>query len=74
MSAAPVYQFKVIRRTEMERQDEIRTIAYALWVQEGHNHWKALEHWLRAEAIRERNKKALQATEQQNKVPVAGRS
>ncbi len=43
----------------MEREDEIRMIAYALWVQEGHNHWRALEHWLRAEAIWEQNQKAL---------------
>jgi hypothetical protein len=41
----------------MRREDEIRNIAYALWVQDGYNKWKALEHWLRAEAIWEHNRK-----------------
>jgi len=43
----------------MGREDEIRMIAYALWVQDGHRRGKALEHWLRAEYIWEQNQKII---------------
>lgn len=43
----------------MERENEIRMIAYGLWAQEGFNHWEAIEHWLRAEKIWERLQKDL---------------
>jgi hypothetical protein len=36
---------------EMEREEEIKLIAYSLWVREGYPHGRAIEHWLRAEAI-----------------------
>jgi hypothetical protein len=40
---------------EMEREDErmseIRLIAYSLWVRDGYRHGRAVEHWLKAEAI-----------------------
>jgi hypothetical protein len=35
----------------MNREEEIRLIAYSLWVREGYPHERAIEHWLRAEAI-----------------------
>ncbi len=35
----------------MVREEEIRLIAYSLWVREGYPHGRAIEHWLRAEAI-----------------------
>ena len=41
----------------MGREDEIRMIAYALWVQDGYSHGRAIEHWLRAETIWEHNQK-----------------
>jgi hypothetical protein len=39
----------------MEREVEIRLIAYSLWVREGFPHGRAVEHWLRAEAIWEKD-------------------
>jgi|WetSurMetagenome_2_1015567.scaffolds.fasta_scaffold1513220_1 hypothetical protein len=39
---------------EMTREEEIRLIAYSLWVREGYPHGRAFEHWLRAEAIWEK--------------------
>jgi hypothetical protein len=38
---------------EMEREEEIRLIAYSLWVRDGYPHGRAIEHWLKAEAIRD---------------------
>lgn len=35
----------------MEREDEIRSLAYSLWEQEGHQEGRDYEYWLRAEAI-----------------------
>jgi hypothetical protein len=35
----------------MEREEEIRLIAYSLWVRDGYPHGRAVEHWLKAEAI-----------------------
>ena len=35
----------------MEKQDEIRLIAYNIWEQEGCINGKDCEHWFRAEAI-----------------------
>jgi hypothetical protein len=35
----------------MDREEEIKLIAYSLWVREGYPHGRAIEHWLRAEAI-----------------------
>jgi hypothetical protein len=43
----------------MGREDEIRLIAYALWVQEGHSQSRAIRHWLDAEAIWEHNQKVV---------------
>jgi hypothetical protein len=39
----------------MEREEEIRLIAYSLWVREGFPHGRAVEHWLKAEAIWEKD-------------------
>jgi hypothetical protein len=46
---------------KMERQDEIRAIAYCLWEEEGRPTGKDLEHYYRAETIY-----------QQQQHPVAG--
>lgn len=37
------------------REEEIRRIAYSLWVREGRCRGKAVEHWLKAEAIWEKD-------------------
>lgn len=34
----------------MEREDEIRTIAYHIWEDEGRPEGRVLDHWLKAEA------------------------
>jgi hypothetical protein len=41
----------------MEREDEIRLIAYNIWEQEGSSDGRDGEHWFRAEAIWEQKKK-----------------
>ncbi len=45
----------------MRKEEEIRIIAYALWVQDGYNHTGAIKHWLEAEAIWEQNHKDINA-------------
>ncbi len=35
----------------MNREQEIRGIAYEIWIKEGRPTGHALEHWLRAEAV-----------------------
>ena len=35
----------------MEREEEIRLIAYQIWVEEGYPHGKDHEHWVIAEEI-----------------------
>lgn len=35
----------------MEREEEIRLIAYKIWEEEGRPHGRELDHWLKAEAI-----------------------
>ena len=39
----------------MGREDEIRTIAYGIWVEEGCRDGNEWEHWLKAEVIWENN-------------------
>ncbi len=51
----------------MEREDEIRIIAYALWVQDGYNHTSAVKHWLRAEAIWKQNHKVMRSPDKPDK-------
>jgi hypothetical protein len=46
----------------MGKDNEIRLIAYALWVRDGKCHGNAVSHWLRAEAIWEFNQKVFQET------------
>jgi hypothetical protein len=41
----------VERGKEMDREDEIRLIAYQVWEGEGYVHGRQVEHWLRAESI-----------------------
>jgi hypothetical protein len=45
----------VVRRNKMGREDEIRMIAYALWVRDEKCYGKAIKHWLEAEAIWKQN-------------------
>jgi hypothetical protein len=52
----------------MVREDEIRIIAYALWVQDGCNHKNAVKHWLQAETIWEQNRKSARAPDQRETV------
>jgi hypothetical protein len=40
-----------IRKNKMSRTDEIRIIAYVLWVQNERDHYNTITHWLDAEAI-----------------------
>lgn len=35
----------------MEREEEIKMIAYSIWEEEGYSHGSDVEHWLRAEII-----------------------
>jgi hypothetical protein len=37
--------------TEMNRDEEIREVAYKLWQEEGYLHGYEVQHWLKAEAI-----------------------
>ncbi len=41
----------------MEREDEIRLIAFRIWEEEGCCHGRDIEHWLKAEAIWEEKQK-----------------
>ena len=36
---------------QIEREEEIRGLAYKIWEQEGYHHGHDIEHWLYAEAI-----------------------
>ena len=37
--------------TEMNRDEEIRQVAYKLWQEEGYPHGYEVQHWLKAETI-----------------------
>jgi hypothetical protein len=41
----------------MEREDEIRIVAYRMWEQEGRRDGRDCEHWLKAEVIWEQSQK-----------------
>jgi hypothetical protein len=41
----------------MEREDEIRLIAYLIWEEEGCCHGRDIEHWLKAEVVWEEKQK-----------------
>jgi hypothetical protein len=36
---------------EVQREDEIRKLAYHIWQEEGYPHGNEVQHWLKAEAI-----------------------
>jgi Protein of unknown function (DUF2934) len=36
---------------EVEREEQIRKLAYRIWQEEGHPHGYEVQHWLKAEAI-----------------------
>ena len=40
----------------MNKENEVRLIAYALWAQDGYNRRSAVRHWLQAEAIWQQNR------------------
>jgi hypothetical protein len=44
----------------MNREDEIRLIAYSIWEQEGCPNGRDYEHWLRAEALWEKKHNTLE--------------
>lgn len=35
----------------MDREEEIRMIAYSIWIQDGCCHGHEIEHWLKAEIV-----------------------
>lgn len=35
----------------MEREEQIRQLAYSMWEKEGYPEGRAMEHWLKAETI-----------------------
>jgi hypothetical protein len=41
----------MMEATEVNREEEIRQIAYRFWQEEGYRHGYDLQHWLKAEAI-----------------------
>lgn len=43
----------------MEKEEEIRLIAYSLWVRDGCRHDGAIKRWIQAEALREQYQKAI---------------
>ena len=43
----------------MEREEEVRLIAYSLWVRDGCRHDSAVKRWLQAEVIREQYQKTI---------------
>jgi hypothetical protein len=56
----------------MEREDEIKQLAYCLWEQEGCCHGRDIEYWLRAEVAWEEKQKApakVQAAEKSAEKP-----
>ena len=55
----------------MEREDEIKLIAYNIWEEEGCSDGHDCEHWLRAEAIWElKQKDAAKSTQLKANQPV----
>ena len=40
----------------MEREEQIRCLAYSIWEKEGYPDGRAMEHWLKAETIWQSNK------------------
>ena len=39
------------RKGLMEREEQIRQLAYSIWEQEGYPEGRAVDHWLKAEMI-----------------------
>jgi Protein of unknown function (DUF2934) len=40
-----------MQRMEIERDEQIRELAYRIWQEEGYPHGYEVQHWLKAEAI-----------------------
>ena len=40
-----------MRGTEIDRDEEIRQLAYRFWQEEGYRHGYDVQHWLKAEGI-----------------------
>ena len=40
-----------MNRMEVERNAEIRELAYRIWEEEGYPYGQEVQHWLKAEAI-----------------------
>ncbi|MBI4310568.1 MAG: DUF2934 domain-containing protein [Chloroflexi bacterium] len=45
----------------MEREEQVRVLAYRLWEEEGKPEGRALEHWLKAAQMVEENKQPVGA-------------
>lgn len=43
----------------MDREEEIRLIAYYIWEKDGGVHGRDIEHWLKAEAVWETRQKKM---------------
>lgn len=51
-------------RMEIERDAEIRELAYRIWQEEGYPHGYDVQHWLKAEAIWQEKRRPKTKTKQ----------
>jgi hypothetical protein len=58
---------------EVERDEQIRKLAYQIWQQEGHPHGNEIQHWLKAEALWLEEHRAKEAPKQPKTVKRAKR-
>jgi Protein of unknown function (DUF2934) len=49
-----VFFNRTVERNTMEREEEIRSLAYRIWLEEGCPDGRNVEHWLRAETMTQR--------------------
>ena len=40
-----------MQRMEIERDEQVRELAYRIWQEEGYPHGNEVQHWLKAETI-----------------------
>ncbi|MBI4339558.1 MAG: DUF2934 domain-containing protein [Chloroflexi bacterium] len=55
----------------MEREEEVRRIAFDLWQQEGRPEGRALEHWLKAQKVMEESRPAEAAVQAAPSAPAS---
>jgi hypothetical protein len=63
---------RTLERNIMEREEEIRGLAYRMWLEEGCPDGRNVEHWLKAEAMMKR-KNGEQHTEPEVRRPARKR-